>query len=70
MTSVDGYLEQLARALRVRGRRRRRILAECAAHLHEAAGERGATAAVAAFGPPAEIAAALDLEAAAGRGAA
>lgn len=67
MTPVERYLHELAAALRVRGRRRRRILAECAAHLHEAAATRGEAAAVEAFGPPAEIARVLDLEAAAGR---
>lgn len=69
MTPTRRHLGEIAACLRVRGRRRRRILAECASHLDEAAAVRGETAAVASFGPAAEIAAALDLEAAAARGA-
>jgi len=55
-------------ALQVRGSARRRFLRECCDHLNHAADERGPAAAVSAFGPAAEIAAAFDAEVAARRG--
>jgi hypothetical protein len=66
--TVERHLAALAAALRVRGRARRRFLAECRDHLLDAAAERGEAAAVRAFGEPAEIAAAFDAEVAARRG--
>ncbi len=66
--TAEACLTELAAALRVRGRARRRFLRECRDHLADAAAERGETEAVRAFGPPAEIAAAFDAEVAARRG--
>lgn len=66
---ADRYLTELAAALQVRGAGRRRFLRECHDHLSDAAAERGEEHAVRAFGPPSEIAAAFDVEVAAGRGA-
>jgi hypothetical protein len=67
MRDVDRYLAELAAALRVRVRARRRFLRECRDHLEEAASERGVDDAIRAFGPPPEIAAAFDAEVTAGR---
>ena len=66
--TVDGYLDELGRALHVRGAARRRFLRECRDHLADAAAERGEEAAVRAVGPPAGIAAAVEAEVAARRG--
>ena len=68
MSPVERYLVELGAALQVRGRVRRRFLRECRDHLADAADERGEEAAVRAFGPAPEIAAALDAEVAARRG--
>jgi hypothetical protein len=68
VSAIDRYLDALGAELRVRGAVRRRILRECRDHLGDAAVARGEEAAVRAFGPPAEIAAAFDAEVAARRG--
>jgi uncharacterized membrane protein len=68
MNPIETYLTDLHAALHVRGRVRRRFLRECRDHLADAAAERGESEAVRAFGPPGEIAAAFDREAAARRG--
>jgi hypothetical protein len=68
VSPVERYLVELGAALQVRGRVRRRFLRECRDHLADAADERGEEAAVRAFGPAPEIAAALDAEVAARRG--
>ncbi|GAB4001889.1 HAAS signaling domain-containing protein [Nocardioides ultimimeridianus] len=60
--SVDAYLRELSAALRVRGRARRRVLAECRDHLEESALVHGEEGAAARFGPAAELAAAFDAE--------
>jgi hypothetical protein len=65
---VERYLTELDAALHVRGRVRRRFLRECRDHLVDASAERGEEAAVRAFGPAPEIAAALDAEVASRRG--
>ena len=65
---IDAYLSELALALRVRGRARRRFLLECRDHPADAAAERDQPAAIRAFGPPSEVAAAFDREVAARRG--
>jgi len=65
---IDAYLDGLATSLHVRGRTRRRLLAECREHLIDLAGETSERDAVEAFGEPAAIAAAFDLEVAARRG--
>jgi hypothetical protein len=54
---IDGWLERFAAALRVRGRRRRRILEELEAHLHESAARHGERAAIARIGEPELVAA-------------
>jgi hypothetical protein len=68
VSAVERYLTELDAALHVRGRVRRRFLRECRDHLVDAAAERGDDAAVRAFGPAPEIAAALDAEVASRRG--
>ncbi len=68
VSTVDQYVTELGVALQVRGAVRRRFLRECRDHLADAAAERGEAAAVRAFGPPAQIAAAFDAEVAARRG--
>jgi hypothetical protein len=50
---IDRYLAELSQHLRVGPLRRRRILAEVEAHLHEAGGDEEA---IARFGAPAEVA--------------
>ena len=65
---IDAYLDELAKALRVRGAARRRALAECRDHLLDAAAERGEAQAVRAFGPAQRVAAELDREIASRRG--
>jgi hypothetical protein len=62
VSAVERYLAELGAALHVRGGERRRFLRECGDHLADAAAERGEEAAVRAFGPPPEIAAAFDAE--------
>ena len=44
MSAIDGYLSELAAAMRTRGRSRRRVLDECRAHLDDLARESGSTA--------------------------
>ena len=68
MTAAERHLAELSKALAVRGKARRRFLRECRDHLADAAAEVGEEEAVRRFGPPAEVAAAFDLEVAAGRG--
>jgi len=68
MSPVKDYIDELAAALLTRGRRRRRILAECESHLADSTADHGEAAAVAGFGPAGQIAAALDLESAAALG--
>jgi hypothetical protein len=67
MSEIDSYMSELESALHVRGAARRRFLRECR-DLVDAAAERGDEAAVQAFGPARELAAAFDAEAAARRG--
>jgi len=67
MSAVERYLEELAGAVRVRGRARRRFLRECEEHLHDAAARHGSETAVQRFGDAHEIAAAFDTEVSAGR---
>ena len=70
---VDEYLDELADASRLRGRRLRHLLAEVEDHLTTSRAEHRATGlpdadagrrAIEEFGPPAEVAAALDRAAA------
>ena len=68
MSAVERYLTELGAALHVRGGTRRRFLRECRDHLTDASTDRGEEAAVRAFGPAPEIAAALDAEIASRRG--
>jgi len=68
LTPVERHLAELSAALAVRGAARRRFLRECRDHLADAAAEVGEEKAVRRFGPPAEVAAAFDLEVAARRG--
>ncbi|HEY6890642.1 MAG TPA: hypothetical protein VI300_22755 [Solirubrobacter sp.] len=68
MSAIETYLDELARALKVRGAPRRRFLRESRDHLLDAAGERGEREAVRTFGPPSEVAAAFDAEVATHRG--
>lgn len=68
MSAIEAYLAELRSALRVKGRARRRILAECAGHLREAASGHGEAEAVARFGPVDKLAASFDAELAAHRG--
>lgn len=60
--AIDRYLADLAGALRVRGRARRRILAECRDHLRESAAVHGEPGAVERFGVAGDLAAAFDAE--------
>ena len=68
MSAIERYLTELGAALHIRGRARRRFLRECRDHLVDASAEQGEEAAVGAFGPAPEIAAALDAEVASRRG--
>ncbi len=65
---IDAYLDELERALHMRGVKRRRVLAECRDHLLDAAAERGEAEAVRAFGSARALAAELDTEVATRRG--
>ena len=60
--TVDEYLARLASALRMRGRARGRALAEVEDHLREAASRDPEEVVVERFGPPDELARALDAE--------
>ncbi|GAB3858014.1 hypothetical protein GCM10028801_17320 [Nocardioides maradonensis] len=62
MSAVDSYLGELEAALRVRGERRRRFLAECRDHLADAAAVAGADEAVRRFGPALDVARAFEVE--------
>ena len=62
MRLIDHTIAELAAALKIRGRARRRILGECRDHLLDAAAEHGEAEAVRAFGAPATVAAAFDTE--------
>jgi hypothetical protein len=53
---IERWLAELARELRVHGRRRRRILEELADHMHECAASRGEADAVARMGDPITVA--------------
>ena len=68
MSPVEQYLRELDGALHVRGRARRRLLAECADHLADASADHGQAQAVARFGAAAELARAFDTEIAVRRG--
>jgi hypothetical protein len=60
--TIEAYLKLLAASLRMRGSARRRALVEVEDHLREAAQTRPEEAAVESFGPPGELARALDAE--------
>lgn len=68
MTAVDDYLQQLATALHVRGRARRRLLAECRSHLADASAVHDAEEAVRRFGDAGALARSFDTEIAVRRG--
>jgi hypothetical protein len=68
MSAVDEYLQQLEAALRVRGRARRRLLAECRDHLADAGAVQGHEEAVRRFGTAADMARSLDTEVVVRRG--
>lgn len=65
---IQAYLDELSRSLHVRGRERERFLREVGDHLLDLAASAGESEAIAAFGAPAELAAAFDLECAFSRG--
>lgn len=67
MNAVEQFLTQLQGQLRVRGAARRRVLRECRDHLEDAAAQVGPQEAVRRFGAPDALAAAFDIEVAAGR---
>lgn len=67
MTAVDDFLHELAKALHVRGRSRRRLLVECREHLTESSAAFGTEEAIRRFGSAAELARAFELEVAARR---
>lgn len=67
MSAVEEYLRELDGQLRVRGRARRRLLAECRDHLQDASAVHGEREAVDRFGAAAELAASFDAEIAARR---
>jgi hypothetical protein len=62
MSAAERRLEELASALRVRGRARRRLLAECRDHLTDATAAHGDEEAARRFGDVQDLAAALDTE--------
>ncbi len=62
MNTVDSFMSDLKSELNVRGRPRRRLLAECRDHLVESAAARGPEEAVRRFGDPADLARAFDTE--------
>jgi hypothetical protein len=53
---IERWLAELERELRVHGRRRRRVVEELAAHLHESSATHGETGAVSRMGDPGEVA--------------
>jgi hypothetical protein len=62
MTTIDGFMYELETALHVRGRPRRRLLAECREHLADSGTAHGAEEAVRRFGAAADLARGFDLE--------
>jgi hypothetical protein len=62
MSPVEQYLRELDGALHVRGRARRRLLAECRDHLADAGAAHGEAGAVARFGSATELARSFDTE--------
>jgi len=68
MSPVDDYLQQLEAALHVRGRARRRLLAECRSHLDDASAAQDTKEAVRRFGDAGELARSFDTEIALRRG--
>jgi hypothetical protein len=64
---IDAYLDQLGRELRVRGRARRRFLAEAREHLTDLAAVVGPEAVIERFGEAADVATEFDLACATGR---
>ena len=62
MSTIDEYMEHLEASLEVRGRARRRFVAEAREHLSDAARERGPVEAVRRFGPAADVAREFDTE--------
>lgn len=62
MSPVEQYLRELGGALHVRGRARRRLLAECRDHLADSGAAHGEAEAVARFGSAAELARSFDTE--------
>lgn len=68
MTGVAAYLRELESALRVRGRLRRRFLAECREHLADTSAALGEEEAVRRFGAAVDLARAVYAEAAVRRG--
>ena len=62
MSEIDRYLQALDEALHVRGRARRRLLAECRDHLTDAADLYGEQEALRRFGSAADIAAEVDVQ--------
>lgn len=68
MTAIETYLSELQAALHVRGRPRRRLIAECREHLADASSLHGEEEAVRRFGPAAPLARSFDAEVAVRRG--
>lgn len=68
MNPIEEYLSDLASALRVRGPRRRRFLAECRDHLTDASQTHGPEEAVRRFGPVADLMRGFEEEVAVRRG--
>jgi hypothetical protein len=64
MTAIERYLQELGRALHTRGRARRRLLAECAEHLADAAALSSGEDAVRSFGSATDLAESFDAESA------
>ena len=67
MNAIEDYLDELGRALQVRGGARRRLLRECRDHLDQAGAEHGPSEAVRRFGAAGELAAVFDAQVAARR---
>ena len=67
MSTVEDYLNELQRALHIRGRLRRRLLAECHDHLQDSTAQYGPDEAIRRFGSAQEIAASMNTEVAAHR---
>ena len=67
MNAIEDYLDELGRALQVRGVARHRLLQECRDHLDQAGAEHGPREAVRRFGDAGELAATFDAQVAARR---